>query len=104
MKITIEEKFEFIPEWQGNKKIDKDKQIVAEFKSLSGADFSKVLGKEKNERDETEWLLMCKGIRNLIVNSKPLGPIDVYKMDGLIDLYVELKAAYRLRNVVSKKK
>lgn len=104
MRVIINEGFTYIPVWNNNKKAEKEDQITVEFKFLSGADFSTIIDTEGKTDNEKEWLIVCKGVKNLFINDKEIAPLDVFKLPGLVDLYVELKLAYRNETVIDKKK
>ena len=63
---------------------------------------------EKEEIEITdklkEWVLTCESISNLEINDKKVTPEDIYSLAGLMDLFVELKLAYRNETVIDKKK
>ena len=104
MKLKIKETFEYIPKWNGNKEVDKKDQIKIVFKFFSGEDFTNVIDSEGKTDKLKEWITMCKSVINLEVNDVKITPEGIYNMSGLMDLYVELKLAYRDETIIDKKK
>ena len=102
MEVFLKKGFDFIPKWLDNDKAEKPG--VVHFKFLSGADFTSVVKEDGKTDNEKEWEIICTGVDNMKVNGKDITPLDIYKMDALVDLYIELKLAYRLETYIDKKK
>ena len=104
MKLILKKGFDYTPDWNNNKKEKKEDQIVVHLNFLSGADFSELVGGDVKDKHLKEWLLNCESIKNLEINDKVITPEDVYLQPGLMDLYIDIKAAYNKETIIDKKK
>jgi hypothetical protein len=104
MQLNLEDKYEFIPEWNGNKDLPDDEQVKVIWKYPSGKMRSAALkiklvdsDDEKKSEVAFEWdavVLKCvTEIKNLSNRDKKITQIDeLYTYPGLGGLYDEIKA------------
>jgi hypothetical protein len=104
MQLNLEDKYEFIPEWNGNKDLPDDEQVKVDWKYPTGkmqsaATKFKLVDSDDEKKAEIafEWdavALKCViGIRNLANKEKKITQIDeLYTYPGLAGLYNEIKA------------
>lgn len=104
MRVSLKDGFEYIPEWNGNKKLPKDEQIVVNMHFQTGLDLTESINLDGTINKEKDWLSICESIKNLEVDGKPAEPIDICSRGGLAGLYLELKSAYRAETAIDKKK
>jgi hypothetical protein len=102
MKVFLKDGFDYIPVWNNN--VKEEKPAVIHFRFLSGVDFTTVITNDGSTDNAKEWAIICESVENLDINGKKVEPMDIYEMKGLVDLYVELKLAYRNESVFDKKK
>jgi len=104
MKVILREGFDFIPEWNDNKKQKPEEQIKVHFKFLSGADLVETIDSDGKIDQAKEWDLVCTGIDNLDINGILVTPEGIRTIKGLSPLFVELKLAYKEESAFDKKK
>jgi hypothetical protein len=98
-----------IPEWNGNKKLPKAAQITVDLQFPSFKELSKI----SEENPDAPFSLISflghvKKVNNLKLEKDgkkvDATPIDLYETEGLVELLVEVKAAYDELTKVDKKK
>lgn len=112
MEVTLKEGFDYIPLWNGNRELPKEKQIVVHMRFQTGAELSDCTyatiddeGKVVTVVDrEKDWSTKCVSVENLKINGKDAQPLDIINVGGLNDLYLELKGKYREETAIDKKK
>lgn len=104
MKVYLKEGFEYIPTYNGNREANKSDQMKIKFRFLSGSDAVESYGDDGKIDQLKEWLFICDEVINFEVNDKPITPEDIFKKPGLMELYTELKLAYKLEAIIDKKK
>lgn len=119
MKVDLSDTFDYIPEWNGNRDLPEDEQIVAHFKILSGAEWSRLLADPKYtviddsgnvnvsrnaKYFEADFAAICRSIDNIEGLDPENAPLVVANNGKLRPLYLELKRAYLEHTEVLPKK
>ena len=99
MKIDIAEGFDYIPEYNDNRKLPEKEQVVVHFKYLSVEDYTILMKKGKMNKTE-EWLMICDSIENLEINKRKYKPEDVCGKKGLAGFYGECYEAFQAKKEI----
>jgi hypothetical protein len=103
LKVSLREGFDYIPEWNDNKKEKEPIKVFLRFQT--GLDMTDLIGMDGKIDKMKDWLTICKSVENLFDDEgNKLGPEDIATNGALAGLYLELKGAYRSESVVNKKK
>ncbi len=104
MNVILKDGFTYTPNWNDNKKGDKDKQITVKFKFLSGSDLYESFNSSGKVDKALEWEHICKEVNNFKINGIAVDPKGLFNISGLSDLYAECYLAYTKETAISKKK
>ncbi len=104
MKVILKEGFTYIPKWNGNRKAKKEDQIDVYFKFMSADNMSDNIGEDGKYDADKEWLFICSKVNNLETEEGIVSALDIKSKATFLDLFLELKAAYKAESVVNKKK
>lgn len=103
MKVSLRDGFEYIPEWNGNKK--EEKKIKVKMRFQTGLDMTESIKPDGTIDKLKDWLSICESVENLEIEDGVVATSeDIATRGGLAGLYLELKAAYRKESVIDKKK
>lgn len=104
MKVSLKSGFDYIPKWNGNRKLPKDEQVKVKMRFQTGLDMTDCINFDGTINKEKDWLSICESVENLEVNGKVAKPVDICNEGGLVELYLELKTAYKNETAIDKKK
>lgn len=114
MRVSLKKGYDYVPVWNGNRDLPKDKQIVVHIEFMRGIDLTATVSERDPENMDTyytrDFTAFCKGVENLWI--QPEGekterlatPEDIATMPGLEDLYLEIRKSYNSETAVDKKK
>ncbi len=104
MKVILKEGFTYIPKWNDNRKAKKEDQFSIDFKFISANDMSDFIDEDGKYDADKEWSFICSKINNLGMDEGVVSALDLKSKATFLELFLELKAAYKAESVVDKKK